>query len=248
MSYLIKKYKGIYRLKCPYDLRTNQFPRKLNGLLEDTDVYIDGSHGKIFYYGKGIMQCYIPSLIAGRNIVKQIYSMYINPDNTETITSTLDRKDGKQVVRIGVHIKDDTIFDNDLSKNDKIIFNIEETDSEVLFLFKVKDDEKIIPYIKPKTSGANISPFSSKNLPKNKDYKIPDDELEEYKNVTSNIPSDKLLTIGIMTTNFLKSLVTKKNTWDDIKADIALKGLKGKEYIHSINKWEDYLLFLTKNI
>ena len=35
------RYKGTYRLKAPYDLVTNQFPRKLNGTLEDADIYID---------------------------------------------------------------------------------------------------------------------------------------------------------------------------------------------------------------
>ena len=62
-----------------------------------------------------------------------------------------------------------------------IIFDIEETDSEILFKFKYADSDKIIPLLKPKTSGANISPFSSKNLPLNKDFKIPDEELQSYK-------------------------------------------------------------------
>lgn len=162
----------------------------------------------MFYYGRNLLQAYIPSLGRGHNIIK-----YIN-DN----------------------------FEQD------VIFDIEETDSEVLFKFNTKYDEKIIPLLKPKTSGANISPFSSKNLPKNKDYKIPDENLVAYKNIVDKIPPERILILTHMTNKFIKSLVTKKNTWEDIKADMALKGLKGKEYIHSIGKWNDYISYLEENI
>lgn len=37
---LITKYKGKYTLKVPYDEKTNDFNRKLNGTYEDIDVYI----------------------------------------------------------------------------------------------------------------------------------------------------------------------------------------------------------------
>ena len=129
-----------------------------------------------------------------------------------------------------------------------IIFNIEENDSEILFKFKAKDDNKVIPLLKPKTNGASISPFSTKNLPKNKEYNIPDEDLVKYKNITSKIPRERILSITHTTNNYLKSLATKKNTWEDIKADMALKGLKGKEYIHSIGKWNDYIDYLRKEI
>ena len=43
-----------------------------------------------------------------------------------------------------------------------IIYDIEETDSEVLFKFNTKYDNQIIPLLKPRTNGASISPFSSK--------------------------------------------------------------------------------------
>ena len=129
-----------------------------------------------------------------------------------------------------------------------IIFNIEETDEEVLFEFKYINSDKIIPLLKPKTNGANISPFSSKNLPKNKSYKIPDEELSKYKDLLSNIPENQRLSIGIITNNFIKSLATKRNTIENIKADMKLKGLKGKEYIHSVDKWNEYIEYLRKCI
>ena len=121
-------------------------------------------------------------------------------------------------------------------------------DSEVLFRFHQKDADKIIPLLKPKTNGANISPFSSKYLPKNKTYKIPDEELSLYKNIVQNVPKECILTLTHMTQSFIKSLATKKNTMDDIKADMAMKGLKGKEYIHSIGKWNEYLEYLKTEL
>ena len=200
-------YKGVYRLKTPYDLSTNQFPRKLDGTYEDMDIYISCQHDiKIFYYGRNTLQAYIPSLIRGHNIIKAI---------------------------------------NEKFEQDKI-FDIEETDSEVLFKFKTKDADDIIPLLKPRTSGANISPFSSKNLPKNKDYKIPDEDLVKYKSIVAKIPKECILDITHTTQKYIKSLVTKSNTWDDIKSDMALKCLKGKEYIHSIGVWDKYIDYLRK--
>lgn len=129
-----------------------------------------------------------------------------------------------------------------------IIFNIEESDLEVLFNFHYKNSDKIIPLLKPRTSGASISPFSSKNLPRNKDYKIPDGNLIAYKNIVAKIPPERILTLTHSTNNFIKSLVTKKNTYENIKADMKLKGLKGKEYIHSIGEWNDYIDYLEKEL
>lgn len=207
-SYLIDKFKGKYRLKVPYDLTTNDFTRKLNGNLEDVDVYIDClNNTKIFYYGSSILQAYIPSLGRGHNIIK-------------------------------------TINEIDTS----IIFDIEETDSEILFKFKYVDSDKIIPLLKPKTSGSNISPFSSKNLPRNKEFKIPDEDLNLYKEIVSKIPQERILAITHSTNNFIKLLATKKNPIENIKADMKLKGLKGKEYIYSIGEWNNYINYLKENL
>lgn len=128
-----------------------------------------------------------------------------------------------------------------------MIFDIEETDSEVLFKFKHVNSDKIIPLLKPKTSGAGISPFSSKNLPKTA-YKISDEDFIKYKNIVSKIPQNEILRITHTSNDYLKSLVTKKNTWEDIKADMRLKGLKVKEYLHSIGKWDEYIKYLEENL
>ena len=128
-----------------------------------------------------------------------------------------------------------------------LIFDIEETDSEVLFKFKYVNSDIIIPLLKPKTSGASISPYSVKNLPKSL-YTIPDEDLVLYKNTVTKIPPERILTITHSTNNFIKSLATKKNPMENIKADMRKKCLKGKEYIHSIGKWQEYIQYLRDNI
>lgn len=130
---------------------------------------------------------------------------------------------------------------------DDVIYNIEETDSEILFKFNAKHMEALEKYLKPKTSGASISPFSSRNLPKS-DYKIPDEDLSTYKEIVGKLPRERIIDITHNTNSYLKSLATKTNTWEDIKADMALKCLKGKEYIHSIGKWNEYIDYLRKEL
>ena len=131
---------------------------------------------------------------------------------------------------------------------EEIIHNIVETSSEVMFRFNAKDMERLEPFLKPKTSGASISPFSSRNLPKNKDYKIPDEESLQYKLIVEKIGQKRIIELTHITNSFLQSLITKKNTWEDIKADMALKGLSGKNYIHSIGKWKEYISYLERNL
>ena len=128
-----------------------------------------------------------------------------------------------------------------------LIFDIEETDSEVLFKFKYVNSDIIIPLLKPRTSGACISPYSVKNLPKSS-YTIPNEDLVLYKNTVAKIPPERILTITHSTNNFIKSLATKKNPMENIKSDMRKKCLKGKEYIHSIGKWQEYIQYLRDNI
>lgn len=173
-NYLISHYKGKYRIKCEYDKSINMFPRKLDGTYEDIDCYIECYKSiKIFYYGKSVLEAYIPSKMRGHNLVR-----------------TIEQELGKGT-----------------------IYNIEENDTEVFFKFKAKDMDNLEKYLKPKTGGANISPFSSKNLPKNKAYKIADEDLMPYKSIIENIGQEQIIKLSHMTNDYLKSLVTKRNTW-----------------------------------
>lgn len=207
MGYLTDKFKGKYRILCPVDETTNDFPRKLNGSYEDVDCYISCQHGnKVLHYGHNILMAYIPSLGRGNNIIKAI---------NET--------------------------------NSNMIFDIEKTDSEVLFKFKYTDSNKILPLLKPRTLGSGISPYSSKNRPKTV-YIIPDEDLVAYKQILSKIPKEDILSLTHTTKKFIKTLETKRNTMAAIKSDMKRKGLRNKEYIHSINKWNDYIEYLKTNL
>ena len=195
-------------MKCPHDTLRNQFPRRLDGTFEDVDLFIDCYNNiQISYYGKGILQAYIPNLKRGNNIIKEIQNNY----------------------------KD-------------YIFDIEKTDTEVLFKFHSKYMKDLEMYLKPKTSGASISPYSNKNLPKDKSYCVPEDDLKRYKEIIKNISKESVIIVGQCTNNFLKSLTNKKYTWEDIKSDMAVKGLRGKEYIHCIGQWDNYLNYLRKEL
>ena len=73
-------------------------------------------------------------------------------------------------------------------------------------------------------------------------YQIPDyDKIQK-------IGQNRIIELTHTTNNYLKSLATKKNTYEDIKADMALKCLKGKEYIHSIGKWDEYINYLNEEL
>lgn len=124
------------------------------------------------------------------------------------------------------------------------LFGIEETDEEVLFDFKASDDF-IIPLFNPKISAAHRSPFSVKNLPKS-NYIIPEEDLVVYKELTSNfsLENGDWLKLNRITQDYIKSLSNKKNSMDKIKKDMAQKGVRGKEYIHSIGKWKDYIRYV----
>ena len=247
-NFLIKKYKGTYTLKCDFDKELNDFNRKLNGTYEDIDVYIPCANKcKIFYYGnRGTLQFYCPSLQRGRNIVREIYAKYINPDNAECTTTDIQRDD-KTITRTSYKIKDLNIFCSDMRNKENIIFDIEETDEEVLFKFKYQNLDKLESLLKPSTIACNRSPFSSKNLLKS-DYKIPDEDLKSYKAITANLPQNKLISLVHTSQRFLTTLATSQKKQEEIRSEMKRLGMKPKEYYHYIHKWDEYLDYLEKNI
>lgn len=246
-NYLITHYKGTYRVKCPYNQASNTFSRDLKGNYEDIDCYIDcNKNVKVFYYGRSTLQAYIPSITYGRNIIRIIYSKYINPKNT-TVEDVPVVVNGVKTTRTKYTINDKELFKKDIRERNNIIFDIEETNEEVLFKFKVSNDKTILPLLNPKTSGASISPFSTKNLPKS-NYIIPDKELSMYTNISKNIPKENLLNLTHTTNRFLHELFKTQKKYDEMKSDMAFKCMKSKEYIHSIGKWCEYIKYLKENL
>lgn len=220
-------------MKAHIDQNTNDFPRDIHGHIDSDDIYIDCAMGnQITHYGHGILVAYIPSIGRGHNILKVIGKELYDEG---TINNLND--DYEQLYR--------------MIEDSGIIKEIHETDGEVEFKFHSKNIDQIIKHLKPKTAGANISPFSSKNLPKPKEkYVIPNDEILEYKKITSVIPKDNLLLISQITKDFLFKILQKKPCYRNIsiKADMKKKMLKGKEYIHSIGMWNEYLTYLEASI
>lgn len=235
---------------CEICKNTNDFPRKPDGSYEDHDVYIDCDNNvRIYNKGRGVLEAYIPSIQRGRNILRFFYRDNLNKENTITkITEveTVIKGEPRVVTKESVQIIDQELF-NLCIKNNSYIFDYYETDEEVLFKFRAKDMELLEKYLKPRTHGANISPFSNKNRPKTQ-YVIPDEELAAYKDMIKNLPFESIALVAKYTSDFIKSLATKKLTHDDIKSDMYKKGLKGKEYIHSIGKWNEYLKFMNEKV
>lgn len=131
--------------------------------------------------------------------------------------------------------------------------NYSESDCEVWFHFKSKDIEVVAELLKAKTAGANISPFSPKNLPKSI-VSIPTEEIERYKEITSEVQKEDLLIIHKITQSFLVSVIEKRskksNPSFSVKADMKLKLMSRqvKEYIWESRYWTEYLAFLQKAI
>lgn len=133
-------------------------------------------------------------------------------------------------------------------------FNYVENDEEVEFRFKAKDIEPVASLLKAKTSGANINPFSVKNLPKAKNVEIPLEEIERYKVIAAQVSKEDLLIIHKLTTKFLDTVLTKKykalQKDFDVKSDmkVCLMSRLAKEYIYTKGMWNEYLDYLTKEI
>lgn len=221
------KYKGIYRLMAHIDQNTNDFPRDERGNIDSDDVYIKCSYGnQIYHYGRSTLVAYIPSLGRGHNILLAL---------------------GKELCGGEDRIPYDELYL--LLEQQGKIWDIVENDKEIEFKFSAKDIELIAKYLKPQTGGANISPFSSRNLPKRK-YDIDLTDLQEYREIINKIPKGNILIIKNLTSQFLNDILKKDKVYRrvDINADMKKKMLKGKEYIHYIGKWNDYIKFLKENI
>lgn len=241
MAFITDKFKGKYRLKTEIDQFINDFPRDLNGTYSDYDIYIDCLQGtRIFYYGKGYLECYIPSLGRGRNIIKAIYSNFIKPIEESDYMAVVEKEKDGEMVQTNTFDYEALYQDKELNK---LINTIIETDEEVIFRFKWDLMEKFEEYFKPKTSASSRSPFSSKNLPKC-EYEIPEEDIARYKEITSKVSKENILKVGKITNNYINSLATKKKPIEVIKAEMKQKCLHTKEYIHSIGHWDMFLKYL----
>ena len=230
MPNYLMRYKGIYRLKAHVDQSTNDYPRNLNGMIDSDDVYIKCAFNcQIYSYGRGILVAYIPTVGRGHNILKALGK----------------RLCGFDIKTIKIDYK--PLYDALISEG--TIKNIMENDEEIEFRFHAKNIELIAEYLKPQTSGASISPFSTKNLPKS-DYVIPAADIAVYKEITGGIPKENMMIIAQASRGFINNRIAKSKQYrsKDIKAEMRKSMLSGKEFIHYTGFWNEYLEYLKKEL
>lgn len=239
MSKYLMKFKGKYRIVPNIDQSTNDFPRDETGCIDKSydDIYIKCAYGsQIYHYGGNVLMAYIPSIGRGHNNIISI-AKEINLINDDTVSRNYE-----------------VLYS--LLEENGIIYDITENDEEIEFKFKAKDIELIAKVLKASEHGANISPFSARNIPlnsKNKiqnNYEIPLDNLKEYEEILMSKGEPDKLKIAQLTKQFLNNILTSYRQYKhiNVKADMKSKMLKGKNYIHNIGAWEYYLKYLKDNL
>lgn len=211
MSRYLDRYIGIYRVKAHYDEDTKDFPRDHLGNIDPTfnDFYIDCKNKiEIRHSDRDILACYIPSLVRGKRILRAMISnenIEVDklPDSIEKIANYCQKH--------------------------QICQGIDITDGEVYIYFKADKMDFMAKLVGARTSGANIKPFSTRNLPK-EPYKIPAPALSDYKAAISDLEG---LQISALNNAFIKLHPEAKN-----------KALKCKESAHKLGLWDDYIKFL----
>ena len=133
----------------------------------------------------------------------------------------------------------------------------DETDEEVRFLFSTKDIERVASLLKAKTGGANISPMSKRNLPKDKSVQIPDEDMKRYRDITSSLGKDKMFSIKSVNKSFMDNVLAKKLKENprarkpfDYKTDMRKMRMSSsiKKYIWSKGLWKEYIDYLNDNL
>lgn len=243
MAGYLRKYVGQYRVKAEYDIATKDFPRLDDGKLDPSfdDLYIDCANKiQIKHHGGNILFCYIPSKGRGMNVLRKIYKDKISK-TLPTEKTTDEKKYLENLCKA-------------LIKNE-VLVSAEVLDEEVVFEFKADMIDYIAKLVRAKTNGANISPFSSKNLPR-EPYKIPDKDMKLYKEAIKDFPMKTVnmgngpidipdgLLIKQLNKQFDEKIAATQKPGVDVGKDRKNKGLKPKEYIHSMGMWKEYCKFL----
>lgn len=142
-----------------------------------------------------------------------------------------------------------------LKKQGVDILFYDESDEEVLFHFNATDIETVATLLKAKTSGANISPMSKRNLPKVK-LELPEEDMSAYKDIVDKVDKNDKLLIHRITTEFLDEVLAKKlrpkNAKKPYDYKTEMKKLRlardSKGYIWTKGFWGEYLEYLEKKI
>ena len=142
----------------------------------------------------------------------------------------------------------------ELKKQHIEFFDYDESDEEVMFHFLASDIEIVAPLLKPRTSGANVSPWSVRNLPKS-DVELPQEYEEKYKAISSKAGKDGMVVIKTTNEAFLHNMEEKlrkklKNKKFSCSADMKHRKMSRqfKEYVYTMGMFNEYLEVLDKAI
>ena len=218
-NYLWTHYGKKYRVRAHYDQQTKDFIRDDEGNLDPSfgDFYLSGRSGIEVKHGRGsILACYVPSLQIGNNVLKSYYE------------ATIGSQKGKSMDKIIEELKENNYVE------DVDILSI-----EVFFTFHADHLDILAPIIKLKTSGARISPFSTRNLPK-APYTIPKADMDRYKKAKDGLSG---LEIARLNERFIA-----ENFDSDFKTNLRKEMLKPIQYFHKHGHWDKYCEFIKENM
>lgn len=142
-----------------------------------------------------------------------------------------------------------------LEKQGVEVIDYDESDEESVFKFLASDIDIVSDLMKASTYGANISPFSTKNLPKAK-VVIPEEEIAKYKSLVSRVDKNDMLIFNKFNNGFLNDVLAKelrpkgKRKLFDFRSDMKQMKLSHdtKGYIWEKGLFNKYLDYLEKEI
>ena len=123
-------------------------------------------------------------------------------------------------------------------KNAGYVNDVDILSAEIFFTFDADHLDVLAPIIKLKTSGASISPFSTRNLPK-APYTIPKVDMDRYKKAKDGLSG---LEIARLNEQFVA-----ENFDSDFKTNLRKEMLKPVQYFHKHKMWDRYCEFIMEN-
>lgn len=214
--YLCEHYKGKYRVFPHLDLDTLDFPRDSNNEIDNSyaDMFLKAKSGIEIKHGYGSeLALYSPRTGVAYNVLKDYYKQVVGKESNSYYQAA------QKLIESGY------------------INNIDFMDGEVMFTFDAKYLDILHKIIKIRTAGANISPFSAKNLPKQK-YVIPDTDMNQYKKAKEGIEP--------LTISRLNSIFGKENFGINYNIKLRKSHLKAIHFFHKNNLWQKYCEYLIE--
>lgn len=235
--------------------------KDLNGNNEYDEVYIictcyKGAQLYDFSSKRGILEFYCPSSQKGHSILKQYYDTLYGDSEKFNIENTNSNTNEKYYTYDW-----DGLVNHINSLNDDRLFHVTDLDNEVLFRFKFKYANLVIPFIKPKLiSKGAASPFSNKHLPSHKEKLRAKRELEASYN-TYKTPKgyyDKVKNLLPMLSRkwscksdeTLRTIQDKFNTYigKDLIKQAQEENYKYNHYLLKNNLWNEFEDFIESEL